>query len=165
MNEIRIYVGSYAGYNDGILDGRWHDLPSTTLWEDIKESCVDGAEEFGIFDYEADFTIGEWDNIDELNETAEQIDGMSEEEAEIIAALIEEQGCSLTEALDKKDDCIYWEYSDMADIAYHYYIECGLVSEDAPLINYVDWSTVGRDMSYDGCFIYAPSGNIIEVCY
>jgi len=161
---MRIYVASYAGYNDGILDGRWHELPSATLWEDIKESCVEGAEEFGIFDYEADFHISEYDNIDELNEIAEQLDTLTEEEEEIITVLMED-GYSFEEAMDKKDDCIYHCYDNMADIAYYYYIECGLVSEDTPLVNYVDWDAVGRDMSFDGTFLDTPSGNIVEVIH
>lgn len=159
---FKIYVGSYAGYNAGILDGRWHELPNADIWEDIEKSCVNGAEEFGIFDYDADFEISEYESIDYLNEIAEQMESMNDTEVEIVNALIDD-GYRLEEAIDMVDDCIYHPYDNMGDIAYYYYIECGFVDEDSPLMNYVDWDRVGQDMSFDGHFIEAPDGNIIEV--
>lgn len=160
---INIYVGSYAGYNQGILDGRWHKLPSMTLWEDIEDSCVDGAEEFGIFDYEADFTINELDSIDDLNDIAETLFKMDEYEKTIINVLIDE-GCSLEDAIDHVNDCILHPVNDMSDVAYNYYTDCGLIDENNPLFNYIDWDAIGRDMSFDGNFVECDDG-IVEILF
>lgn len=159
---INIYVGSYAGYNAGILDGSWHNLPNDNIWEDIKKSCVCGVEEFGIFDYEAEFKINEHDSIDYLNEISKQLETMTEEERLILNALIDD-GYGLEEALNTIDDCIYHPYDNFGDIAYYYYVDCGLIDDENPLFRYVDWDRMGRDMSFEGNFLEAANGHIVEV--
>lgn len=54
----RIWVGSLADYNAGILHGEWinADRDAEEVWQDIhdmlKQSPTPGAEEWGVFDYE-----------------------------------------------------------------------------------------------------------------
>lgn len=68
---ISIYVSSLGAYNNGLLTGQWTDLPVDNVQEDIIDK-IDGAigDEYFITDYEAPFTIGEYDNINELNNLA-----------------------------------------------------------------------------------------------
>lgn len=165
---LNIYVGSYKGYNDGILDGAWLNLPmdDSEMWETIYSNCVEGAEEFGIFDFESDIVddIGEYDDIDDINAMADELDAMGDEKLEIVGALLN-NGCDISEAIDRKDDCVYWGDMDLAEIAEEYYTDSGYMDSNNPLMNYIDWDAVGRDMGYEGYFIESPNGKTIEILY
>lgn len=81
-----------------------------------------------------------------------------------MTALLSE-GYTLEEALDKYDDVmVYSDCHDMTDVAYAYIEETGLLN-DVPdhLRNYFDYEAFGRDMSFEGQFIFTNDGNCIEV--
>ena len=63
--SIRIYVASLAKYNSGRLVGTWIDLPADDLWEQV-EDMLDGDEEWAIHDYEAPFSISEYETLTRL---------------------------------------------------------------------------------------------------
>lgn len=71
----RIYIANLGKYNEGILQGEWFEFPIDMA--DVKERIGLDAqyEEFAIHDYELPFSIGEYENIDKLNEIMETIDG------------------------------------------------------------------------------------------
>lgn len=158
---IRIFVSSYNGYSSGILDGTWHDLPSDTLWNDIEESCVSGAEEFFISDYEAPFEVGELDNIDDINELAEEYENLTREECIIFEALCDD-GQEPQEAIEHIDDCILYENMDMVDIAEEYVNSCYNLDDFA--LRYFDYEMLARDLEIDGRYIEC-GGDIVECCY
>lgn len=169
---IKIYVGSYAGYNAGILDGLWLDLPmdEDEMWEAIRSHCVDGAEEFFIMDTdnEYDFGIDEYDSIDELNEIAEALGNFSDDEIETICEVLEAgYASSLENAIDMMDrgEIICHGNITLEEYAEQLAEECGMIDYDSRLSYYIDWSAVARDMDIEGCYIKTSSGNLIEVLY
>ena len=171
MCEMKIALTNLGKYNEGILDYVWLDLPATE--EEIEEAFKkigvgpepdengNYYEEFFITDYECDFLqIGEYDNLNELNEIAETLDGLDDWEKDIVKALLDE-GYNLEKAINTAPDCIvYDDCDDMSDVAYRMYEE-GLLG-DIPdhLINYIDWDAYGRDLSYDGHWIETDNGYI-----
>lgn len=173
MGTIKIALTNLEQYNEGLLNFTWLELPATE--EEIAEAMKkidigakrpDGGvyEEFFITDYECDFMqIGEYDNIDELNETAEALDDLDDYEETIVKALLDD-GYTLEDALDQKDDCRLWDTDDMADIAEEYYYECYAPNNNVPdwIENYIDFEAMGRDMSYEGTYLHYD-GQIIEV--
>lgn len=183
---MNIALTNLGQYNEGILNFTWLSLPATEeeiaeafdkiqVSHDDKHYYSDGLghvtdndyygeyEEFFISDYECDFMeIGEYDNLDRLNEIAEEIENLADYEQTIVKALINE-GYSLEEALDKKDDCILWAgCNDMTDVAYQYIEETGLLDNAGHLANYFDYEKYGRDMSYEGHWIETDEG-MLEV--
>ena len=53
----RIYVGTYAKYNDGSIDGKWIDISEYNTYEDFLEACYnlhadEDDPEFMVQDYE-----------------------------------------------------------------------------------------------------------------
>jgi hypothetical protein len=64
------------------------------------------------------------------------------------------------------DYCIYYFVNDMSDIAYDYVNGCYNVNE-LPLGNYIDYEALGRDMGYDGNYIFYTdkegNSNAVEI--
>ena len=108
--------------------------------------------------------VGEYDNLDELNELAETLDDLDEYEREIVEAMISE-GYSLEDAIDKKEDCmIYYNCEDMEDVAREYAEETGLLdSIPENLQSYFDFEAYGRDMSFEGHFVFTNKGNCVQI--
>ena len=167
---LSIFITNLGKYNEGELIGEWVDLPcdESEFDEVLERIGIDGEqyEEFFITDFESDYglTAGEYDDIYDLNEQAKQLDDLDEWELDIVSALLD-NGYSLNDALDKYDDVmVYSDCYDMTDVAYQYIEETGML-DGVPenIARYFDYEAFGRDMSYDGEFIFTDNGNCIEV--
>ena len=167
---MRIYLTNLGKYNEGHLIGEWVDLP---ISEEELQKVLDRIgineeyEEYFITDSETDLDgieIGEYSNLDDLNEMAETLESLDDDEKEVVDAIMSE-GYSLEEALEKKDDCIvYCDCSDMEDVAREYAEQTGLL-ESIPenLQSYFDFEAYGRDMSYEGTFVFTNNGNCVQI--
>lgn len=177
MAEIKIFITNLGKYNEGLLVGEWLGLPATD--EEITATLErigisDKPDEYGryyeeyfITDYESDIDglkIGEYDNIEELNEIAEKIEDADPEALEAAYCY----ACNLEEAIDILDDVIYittpsaWE-SDEEAVGYYYAKECGCLNIPEEIENYFDFEAYGRDIMINGSFYTAESGAIYEV--
>ena len=74
---------------------------------------LDGDEECAIHDYEAPFSISEYENLDELNEVAE----LDEESDLPRLAYLVEQGYNLDFALEHYEDVIFYSGMNLEDVA------------------------------------------------
>ena len=168
---LRIYLTNLGKYNEGELIGEWIELPCTDdELEAVKkrigisdEPNENGNyyEEWFITDYESDIQgieVGEYDNLDELNELTETLDDLDEYDREVIEAMISE-GYSL------EDNCIvYSDCEDMADVAEEYAEETGLLNSiPENLRSYFDFEAFGRDMSFEGHFVFTSKGNCVQI--
>lgn len=171
MATMRIALTNLGKYNEGILDFVWLDLPATEeeiaeAFDKIEVSHDDAHyysdlhdndfrieyEEYFITDYECSFyKIGEYEDLDDLNEIAETLEGLDSHEESIVTALMEE-GYDLEEALENKDDVIvYSGCHDMTDVAYEYVEETGMFHGCPDCVtNYFDYESFGNDLRYDG---------------
>ena len=179
---MNIALTNLGKYNEGVLDFVWLQLPATAeeiaaafdkiqvshdevhyysngLGEVATNDYYGEYEEFFITDYECDYLeIGEYDNLDHLNEIAETVEALDDSEQTIVKALLDE-GYSLEDALDKVDDCYLWTgCNDMTDVAYQYIEETGMLNNVGTLANYFDYEAFGRDMSFDGHWIETDEG-------
>jgi antirestriction protein len=182
--EIKIYVANLGKYNEGYLVGKWVTLPldedeMNQMFVDIGVGYYDDNgeyihglevngnyyEEYAIHDYECLFKIDEYDSISKLNEIAEQMEELDEEQAKCALAILD-NGCvsdfeEAVRAIEDGNVHLYHENS-MGDIAYAWYEETGQIDENNPLINYVDWDSVGNDMQINGTFIEVEYGLWVE---
>lgn len=164
MCEMRIALTNLGMYNEGTLNYVWLDLPATDEEIEAAKDAIninDNYEEWFITDYECPYLqIGEYDNIDQLNEIAQTLEDLDEWDRDIVKALLDE-GYELDEAIRTAPDCIvYNDCDDMSDVAYQMYEE-GLLGEiPEHLINYIDWEAYGRDLSFDGHWIETDNGYI-----
>lgn len=162
---IKAYVTNLGLYNEGVLCGEWVTFP---IDEDEQEKLFDRIhideehEEYFMTDYDSDIDLysiyGEYVSIEKLNELAEEIDSLDSFEEEIVEALMS-NGYSLEQAINQKDDVmVYRDCSDMTDVAEQYAEETGLLNSiPENLRNYFDFEAFGRDMSFEGEFIFFGS--------
>ena len=169
---LNIYLTNLGKYNEGILQGEWVELPITD--EELEKvferiGINEEYEEYFITDFESDFGyhVNEYDNLDELNEIAEKIEDIDEDQGEIVKALIHDLGYTVDEAIDKITDGDYIIWSDcdsMTDVAYKMVEEYGYLN-DIPenVARYFDYESYGRDIGIEGTFIFMDNGDCVEV--
>jgi len=166
---MRIYITDLEAYNLGYLVGAWVSLPmdEELLADEIKKVLSRGRneckhkhhhQEVFITDYEADISISEYDNIYRLNELAEYLEGMNDDDL-LKFKLLSYEGYNerevLINGLDNYDVDIYDYSSDTSFTDVYELLASELVSEGlfgsipSHLENYIDYSAIGRDLSYD----------------
>lgn len=169
---LNIYLTNLGKYNEGELIGEWVKLPITD--EELEKvferiGINEEYEEYFITDFESDFgySVNEYDNLDELNEVAEKIENLDEDQGEIVKALIHDLGYTVDEAIDKIDDGDYVIWTDcdnMTDVAYQMVEEYGCLNNiPENIARYFDYESYGRDLGIEGTFIFMDNGDCIEV--
>lgn len=132
---LRIYLTNLGKYNEGMLIGEWVDLPVSEeeLEKVFKRIGInDEYEEYFITDYESDvdgLKVGEYENVDDLNELAEALEDLDSEEENVLSVMLED-GCTFEEALEKikdRDYMVYYNCDSMEDVAYQVVEESGLL--------------------------------------
>ena len=146
---LNIYITNLGKYNEGELVGEWVNLPCDDL-ESVYEriGINEKYEEMFITDYESDFEglqIGEYDNIEDLNEWAEELEAV---DADVVAAILEAEGGSLEDAISRADDVMFYPGMSLLDVAYELVEECYDLPEIAQ--RYFDYEAFARDLSFDG---------------
>lgn len=168
---LKIYLTNLGKYNEGKLVGEWVELPVSQ--DELKEvfkriGINEQYEEYFITDYECDFyEVGEYENLDTLNEIAEKLNELEEEESTVAKALMSECGYTLDEAIEKVnngDYRIYSECNDMTDVAYEVVEGCGYLNNvPENVARYFDYEAFGRDLGIEGTFIFLDNGDCLEV--
>ena len=168
-NEIRIALTNLGQYNEGKLNFVWLALPATEdeITKALEAIDIDGEryEEYFITDYEAPFKIGEYDNLDGLNEIAEAYDDLDEDERAVVEAYMENLYDDFEEAVGavtSGEYRIWYGCDDMEDVAIEMVNEgyFGGVPEGS-LSTYIDYKAIGRDLRLEGDFFETAQG-IIE---
>ena len=150
---FRIFLTNLGKYNEGELVGKWVDLPCDNLEEELEAIGVGAVpyEEYFITDYESDFglEIGEYDNIDELNELAKELEALDEDEQETVKAYMEVEGGTLQEAMNEmsKGRCMFYQNADLDSLAVEE-VEAWDLPDIA--LKYFDWEAYKRDMELTG---------------
>lgn len=127
----------------------------------------DGSEEFIIVDYDAPFKISEYDSISELVEKAEQLENLTDEEIEVLEAVLEHHTSDFDEALKIVEDgdyMIYYDCWNMAEVAERYLDETGMLNELPDFaVSYFDFEAYGRDMEIEGHFYQLNCNTQLEI--
>ena len=173
---FRVFITNLGKYNEGELIGKWLDLPCEDIESELASIGVSDEpdengiyyEEYFITDFENDYNyeVGEYDSLNELDEIAEELENLDEWDKEIVSAFIE-NGSDIEEALDGFRDGNYMVFSNcynMTDVAEQYAEETGLLDSIPDNLRfYFDFEAYGRDMSFEGTFIFTDNGNCIEL--
>lgn len=168
---LRIYLTNLGKYNEGMLVGEWVDLPVSE--EELEKvfnriGINDEYEEYFITDYESDIDgvkVGEYENIDDLNELAEALEDLDSEKENVLSVMLED-GCTFEEALEKikdRDYMVYYNCDSMEDVAYQVVEESGLL-DGVPekVARYFNYEAYGRDLEIEGTF-YQINNAYIEI--
>ena len=169
---LEIYITDLAAYNKGFLIGEWITLPldqqelSTAVDKVLRGAEAICALEYGYDKHEEYFiTDSEWSNhhfqeiheyedIYNLNQQLQLIEGKSDYELKAISFLINEGfAIDIDSALDKVDDVTIYENQNMEDVAYD--LMQDLYQADllpSILANNIDYEGIARDLEYDGTY-------------
>ena len=161
---LNIFVNTWGNYNtNGADGGEWITLPmdADTLEETLNKIAAampDNDPEWAIHDYEWTteedlWTISEYENIEELNETLEELTGLEEWEQTEIMAAIEAYGYEFKEAYERQQrGCfVFYAGQSLEEVAEEIVNEC-YFTKDTPdiLTRYFDYEAFARDLSFDG---------------
>ena len=150
---MEIFLTNLGKYNEGELVGKWISLPisSEELAEVLLEIGIDGAEyeEYFITDYEAPFKVEEYDNLERLNEIAEDLETFTETQLKLLS-VIEGEFSDIETAIDKVKDGEILYYEDISNEE-----DLGQVIADyweipEHLASYIDYEAIGRSATYEG---------------
>ena len=165
---LKIFISNLKEYNNGKIIGEWVSLPHEGLEEILDKISNNGNDELFISDYETDISnlkISEYDDILQLNEIAEEIDNLSDDEVIALQAYLEQYN-DIEQALEEVRQgnyTIYYDCDDMSDVAYQVVNESGLLDGVPETIKgYFDYEAYGRDIDIEGTFIQVDN-NIIEL--
>lgn len=154
---LKIFISNLRKYNEGQIIGEWVSLPCEGLEEVLDKISNNGNDELFISDYETDLSslkIGEYEDILQLNEIAEEIKGMYDDEIIALQAYLEEYNMEQAlEEVRQGNYRIYYNCDNMEDVACQVVNDCGLL-DGAPeeLKVYFDYEAYGRDLDIEGTF-------------
>ena len=120
---LKIFISNLKEYNNGKIIGEWVSLPCEGLEEVLHKISNNGNDKLFISDYETDISnlkISEYDDILQLNEIAEEIDNLSDDEVIALQAYLEQYN-DIEQALEEVRQgnyTIYYDCDDMSDVAY-----------------------------------------------
>jgi len=166
---VRIALTNLGKYNEGSLVFKWLDLPYTD--EDLQETLKaiginEEYEEYFISDTDSDITgltIGEYDDIEELNDLITDYDNLDEWDRGKIAAIIESDSISLKEAMECVDEIeLIPDVDNERDLGYYYVEDSGIYDTKSlgPLANYIDYESFGRDIQLDKAGSFTSYGYV-----
>lgn len=172
MAKIEGFITNLGKYNEGELIGKWIEFPISDdeLQNVLKKiGCYyvddDGVEhnveyeEYFFTDWNNDiaFDFGEYPDLEEVNELAERVEALDDDEQEYIELLMDGHTTDINEALDiiENDNYMIWHDCDsMADVAIRYVEDAGMLDNiPSNIANYFDYAALGRDMDIEGIFL------------
>jgi antirestriction protein len=155
--EIKIYVSNLSKYASGSENGEWITLPASdeTLTH-VNNDIIGNGQEWIILDYNAPFSIGEYDSIEKLQNIVESINecGINETEVKALFKAGDTPQETLEHLINEEFTIINtdeiaegWAISDQEEINGLVLNECGYVTMfDNPipeeLIDYINWEQI-----------------------
>jgi antirestriction protein len=155
----KVYVGTYAKYNNGDLTGEWVDLSDFSDKDDFIEHCLeihsDEAEPELMFqDYEniPDNMISESDINEDFWEILSYIDGYG---YQFIMDVMDARGIDSVSELETYLDNMVVYYTDSVETAVQMYCDDGMMTDDKKFCEqYFDYDSFGRTLKDNGAFDY-----------
>jgi antirestriction protein len=156
LSEVKIYVGTYAKYNNGSIFGEWLTLGDFDNLEDFYTKCKEihadeKDPEFMLQDYETPDIlknfVSECGINENIFEVAEMLEGKDIEMLEAYFSL----GHDITEAnIEEAEERFFGYFEDYEELGEEYANQTGLLYEvPENLKYYFDFEKFGRDLSYD----------------
>ena len=151
----RIYVSTYAKYNDGSLEGEWVDLTDFDTYEDFVDYCSELHKD----ENDPEFMVQDFENFpkkwyhesglpteDEFNKINEYY-LMSDIEKSAYEAFID---CTDNEDIDDFHEAYQGQFESASDFAYDLVDSLGWDGIGSNAIDmYFDYDAFGRDLMFD----------------
>lgn len=157
LDEVKIYVGTYAKYNNGSIFGKWLTLSD---YSDLSE-FYDACRELHKDEEDPEFMFQDFETPELLNgkisecgidkDIFEIAEAMEDKDADMISAYVSLMGEKLTpELIEQAEERFYGQFDSYTDLAEDYAEQTGMLSKVPESIQrYFDFEAFGRDLSYD----------------
>lgn len=151
---LKGFITNLGKYNEGHLIGEWVTFPiSEEELEAVYQRIGINEEYEEIFftDWECDFEtgLGEYENIEDVNELTEAIEEVEQySEEDKLKAIIEATGYSLQDALREMDNATFYPGYTLEEVAEEIVTDCYDLPEIA--LRYFDYKAFARDLRFDG---------------
>lgn len=174
MATLNVFITNLGAYAAGELRGEWLGLPAS---EDERREAwqrIGAPEEVFFTDYEAEDVpgiaskLGEFESLDKLEELAEALEDMDEQErltlAEVLEAGIDSAhgAAELLEMCEEVQDGVYTlieGVDNVEDLGYYYAEETGAINELPDWARgYFDFGAYGRDIAIESCGEFCRAG-------
>ena len=172
---MKIFITNLGRYNEGYLIGKWVKLPvcEDVLDKVLKEIGIDEYyEEYFITDYENEIigigdVISEYSSVQALNELAQRLEELSDDEADKLGAVLEYEACrsvsEVLELLDKLDEFdLLTDVTDDEELGYYYAEEYCCIDIPESIQPYFDYEKFGRDVRLQSCCLYTSYGFLLD---
>lgn len=173
---IKLYIANLGKYNEGYMIGEWFELPySNEEWDKLLEriGIDEQYEEFFIADVDCEIysiprCIGEYSNIQELNELAERLQSLEKWEINKFSAITESEHYNIEDLIKITYNLDCWDlYPDVKndeDLGEYFFYELQAIEIPDSVIGYFDFERFGHDLflsSWSGD--YTPYGYICQI--
>jgi antirestriction protein len=160
MTAPRIYVGTYAKYNDGNIAGAWLDLADYSDREEFDQAC----RELHKDEHDPEFMFQDWEGIPydmvsecHINDEVFNLAQMSEDDRELLDVYrthVNQDG-DLSEA----KEAYYGTFNSKADAAWEFHDQTGgLASVPDFYRAHIDWDGIAREMELSGDWEFVEVG-------
>jgi antirestriction protein len=163
METPRIYVGTYAKYNEGSLFGEWLDLDDYSSKDEFYEAC----QELHKDEEDAEFMFQDWENIpaDFIGESWisekfwDYIETLSDVDEDAFTAYVEHMGFDLdktdvSDIVRDFEEAFCGEYKDEEDFAYQLLEDTGDLNQIPKHLQfYFDYEKFARDLFMSDYFM------------
>lgn len=157
---MRVYVGTYAKYNNGDLAGKWLDLGDYSDKEEFYEAC----KELHSNEEDPEFMFQDWEGIPEGMISESQIDAeafevaqMDEEDRELLTVYrshVDQEG-----TLEQARDSFRGTYRSPEDFAEEFTEDTTDMTGIPDCVRYhINWEGVARDMRLGGDVVFVEHG-------
>jgi antirestriction protein len=109
-------------------------------------------EEYFITDYEAPFSICEYENLEKLNCFVAEFSGLNDHDQQKVIYLINDCGVERDEALQQYEDVTFYEGMTLKDVAYELVNEGSFGDIPETIKSYIDYEKLANDLSVDGYY-------------
>jgi antirestriction protein len=148
-----VYVGTYAKYNNGSIEGQWMNLEEYS----DKETFIAACQELHKDEEDPELMFQDWEGIPEGMISECHIDqevfawlDLDEDERELLAAY--RDNIDQTGTLEQAQEAFVGRASSKEDFAEEFFYSTMRIPKE--LENYIDWSRVVRDLECDHTFVY-----------
>ncbi|MBQ8338894.1 MAG: antirestriction protein ArdA [Clostridia bacterium] len=173
---MKIFITNLGMYNEGYLVGKWVKLPvSEDKLDEVLEAIGinEYYEEFFISDFENERIIGlsevvsEYSSVQALNELAQRLEELSDDEADKLGAVLEYEACrsvsDVLELLDELDNFdLLTDVNDDEDLGYYYAEEYCSIAIPEHIQPYFNYEAYGRDIRLESSCLYTSYGFLLD---
>ena len=149
----QIYVGTYAKYNNGFIDGKWLELSNYSDSSEFYDACAElhsdeDDPEFMFQDYEG-FPSDLYDESGNIDAVYEYLDFC---ESSYLDQDVIDAGLSLDIEMDNLEEAYSGSFDSDEDFAYEQAEQCGLIDNNVSWpYTCIDWDHAARELMYDYC--------------